>query len=155
MVIFNDLGRNLFVTIDDDVVDTMRTSSLAALPNETGGFLVGRYISSNHANIERLATPRKKKCRPYSYERSTKGMNKFWDELYKQGLIYLGEWHSHPMGNCNYSYEDCETIKTIASCPNVNINLPLLLIVSLNKAEVKDMGIYYCDNNQLIKMNRT
>lgn len=155
MVIFNDLDRNLFVTIDDDVIDILKTSSLAAFPNETGGFLVGRYMSNNHAYIERLATPRKKKCRPYSYERSTKGMNKFWDELYKQGLIYLGEWHSHPMGNCNYSWEDCETIKSIASSPEVNIDLPLLLIVSLNKVDVKDLGVYYYNDNQLIKMNRT
>lgn len=79
-------------------------------------------------------------------------MNKLWDRLNKKGLIYLGEWHSHPNGSSIYSNTDLDTIRSIASNENIKIIRPLLLIVSLNNNEIKKISLYHYDSEQLKEM---
>lgn len=152
MVTYKDREYDLVVTIEDNVIESLKKSSIDAYPNETGGFLAERYLSNNCAYVECLVEPSKKKCSPCSFQRSTKGMNKLWDRLNKKGLIYLGEWHSHPNGSSIYSNTDLDTIRSIASNENIKIIRPLLLIVSLNNNEIKKISLYHYDSEQLKEM---
>jgi len=120
MVIFEDRNNKITVTIEDDVLEALHQSALESYPNETGGFLVGNYISNNHAHVTCLVQPVKKTCRPCSFERSTEGMKTVWDNLFEQGLIYLGEWHTHPNGSRDYSITDLEAMRIIASSADVH-----------------------------------
>ena len=81
----------------------------------------------------------------------TDGMEKIWDDLYKQGLIYLGEWHSHPDGNADYSPIDKQAMINIATCDTVAINHPIMLIISISKTKVRGLKAYYVSNNKLIE----
>ena len=90
MVIFEDLNNEIMVSIDDSVIVALKMFSVDSYPNETGGFLVGKYDNNHHAHISDLVQPTSVKSNPYSFERNTDGMKKIWDELYEQGLIYLG-----------------------------------------------------------------
>lgn len=145
MVIFEDRKIKIKVTIDDDVLDALHQSALESYPNETGGFLVGNYISNNHAHVTCLVQPVKKTCRPCSFERSTEGMKTVWDNLFKQGLIYLGEWHTHPNGSCDYSITDLETMRSIASSADVQIVKPLLIIISINVDKRSGIKLFHLD----------
>lgn len=154
MVIFEDRKIKIKVTIDDDVLDALHQSALESYPNETGGFLVGNYISNNHAHVTCLVQPVKKTCRPCSFERSTEGMKTVWDNLFEQGLIYLGEWHTHPNGSCDYSITDLETMRSIASSADVQIVKPLLIIISINVDKRSGIKLFHLDNYQLIKLEQ-
>ena len=151
MVTFKDLQNDLKVTIEDKVLNELNKSAMESYPNETGGFLVGQYTTNNHAHVSCLIQPAKKRCKPYSFERSTEGMKKIWDKLYEQGLIYLGEWHTHPNGTCNYSSTDLMAIRSIASCADVHITRLLMLILSVNKTKIQPICLYQLNKNQLIK----
>ena len=133
MVIFEDRKIKIKVTIDDDVLDALHQSALESYPNETGGFLVGNYISNNHAHVTCLVQPVKKTCRPCSFERSTEGMKTVWDNLFKQGLIYLGEWHTHPEEYPSPSYVDTKSIKTITETGDIPVEGIFLIIVGLEQ----------------------
>jgi integrative and conjugative element protein (TIGR02256 family) len=154
MVTFKDKENDIIVTIEEAVLEELKTYSIQSYPNETGGFLVGRYISDNHANIKCLVPPTKKKGGPTSFERSSNGMKHIWNDLYNKGLIYLGEWHTHPNGSCIYSDTDLEAMRSITSSKGVKIKRPLLLIASINKSNDQDMNIYHYSNNKLIKISK-
>ena len=139
------------VSIDDSVIVALKMFSVDSYPNETGGFLVGKYDNNHHAHISDLVQPTSVKSNPYSFERNTDGMKKIWDELYEQGLIYLGEWHTHPSGSCNYSQTDLEAMRSIANCKDVKIRRPILLIASVSKQKINGIHLYHLNNNQLIK----
>lgn len=151
MVTFDDSQNNIKVTIEDETMEVLKESAVEAYPNETGGFLVGNYITSKHAHISCLVQPTEKICQPCSFERSTEGMRKEWDKLFEQGLIYLGEWHTHPNGSCSYSNTDLEAIRSIANNKDVHIIRPLLLIQSVFGNKGQNYHLYHLDNNQLIK----
>lgn len=152
MLTYEDIQNDLIVTINDNVLNELKRVSLESYPNETGGFLVGKYLSNTQALVECLVHPTGKKCGPCSFERSTKGMKDIWDNLYDSGLIYLGEWHTHPNGSCNYSNTDLEAMRSIVSSEYVHIAHPLLLIASPNKYKIQNINVYYCDSNQLVKL---
>ena len=148
MVEFNDSHNDLTVRIEDGVMQTIQQKSLASYPNETGGFLVGKYDSNKIAYVSLLIEPTQKHGTPCSYQRSTKGMKKIWDRLFSQGYIYLGEWHSHPNGSCMYSQTDFQSIESIANSEEVHITHPLMLIVSVNKDKLSSYQLYhYCEGH--------
>lgn len=153
MVEFKDKKYGLTVSIEDEIMKELEESAINSYPNETGGFLVGKYDYQNHAHIYRLLEPTSKKGTPCSYERSTEGMEKTWDALYQQGLIYLGEWHTHPNGSSHYSLTDFNTIQSITKSHEVQIIRPLLLIASIVKYRVRDIRLYYYYDGQLLKLN--
>ena len=57
------------------------------------------------------------------------GLENVWEQLAKEGLQYVGEWHSHPNGSTQYSSTDLAAMIDIEK--EVAIENPLLLIVSV------------------------
>ena len=76
-------------------------------------------------------------------------MDSIWENLYEEGLIYLGEWHSHPGGSASYSFTDKQAIANIATCKRVVIRHPIMLIVSVSKDIVREFRAYYYNNGQI------
>lgn len=152
MVTFKDIENELVVTFEDNVIYSLEKHSIECYPNETGGFIVGKYLTDNHAHVECLVEPTQKNCSPYYFQRSTKGMTKLWDKLYKNGLIYLGEWHTHPNGSSHYSNTDLNTIQSIACNKDIQIIRPLLLILSITDKNIKEISLYHYYDGQLNKM---
>lgn len=154
-MIFIDNISNLNLVIDDKIVCVIRKQALEAFPNETGGFLVGKYSDDNRSAIVSLVlNPVKITSGPTSFQRETDGMESVWDELYKEGLIYLGEWHSHPNGSSMYSATDKKALTNIAQCKDVLIRNPIMLIVSLSKTKINKINAYYYDNGKIIEYGR-
>lgn len=116
---------------------------------EQGGFLIGRYPNDSTAVIEGIVSPISRECNHSSFVRYTEGMQSFWNALYKEkGLIYLGEWHSHPSMSATYSDVDLRTMIEIAESDTVNIRFPIFLIVGHSK-ENPDIKFYTICNQTI------
>ena len=111
---YKDEENGLYVVIDALVLCKIESQAREEYPNENGGMLAGRYSDDNRTVwVERVITPTGKRSTRRSFEREVEGMKDMWEELEKEGLRYVGEWHSHPNGTTAYSDTDFEAMKSI------------------------------------------
>ena len=90
---------NLYIEINTAVFNQIQMQAECEYPNENGGMLAGRYSVDKHTvYIEKILVPVEKITKRTTFERNTKGLEKEWEKLDKEGLRYVGEWHSHPNG---------------------------------------------------------
>ena len=148
MVRMKVIGRELYAEIDDDALAWMEAESVAALPNEGGGFLFGKYSEDGMVvYVEKAEHSVKSKGSDASFERSVK-IEQFV-EMYNNGLIYVGEWHSHPNGKADYSGRDMQSMIEIAECKTTIIEHPLLVIIGAKSKRVREYKVYMYDNGKL------
>ena len=151
-MIFTDTINGVDLEIEDGLVNSIRDLAIASYSNELGGFLIGNYSSDmKRAVVKEMIVPEKFISTPVSFQRDTVGMNKVWEELFDNGLIYLGEWHSHPNGTASYSNTDKRALINIAECDSVTIANPIMIIFSLNKDEIKEVKAYYYMNGEIVE----
>lgn len=98
-----DFGE-LTAFYDEGLAAQLRALRLAALPNETGGVLLGYHDFNIGAIVvvEALPAPADSRASPGSFERGTSGLLKAVQEASTRtaGIVgYVGEWHSHPQGH--------------------------------------------------------
>lgn len=98
-----DFG-DLTVFLNDGLVAHLKQLRLAALPNETGGVLLGYHDFNVGAIVlvDALSAPSDSRASPGSFERGTEGLMKAVQAASKRtaGIVgYVGEWHSHPPGH--------------------------------------------------------
>lgn len=145
-------NKNISLRISQALLDEMQSMAITAFPNETGGMLAGCIsVDKQEATIERLVMPTKTESTYVSFLRETGGMQLTWEELTKQGCIYLGEWHTHPNGSTQYSHTDFMAMESIVNDDNVSLITPLLFILSVNSNGVSDTAAYIYNNHSLIK----
>ena len=95
-MIYVNNNKRLKAIVDDSLLDAIRQKASSCCPNETGGLLVGWIDDESVAHVCKQIAPAKEVVTRASYYREVAGMDDIWKELYIQGLVYLGEWHSHP-----------------------------------------------------------
>ena len=88
---------------DEGVLRKLRDLREAALPNETGGVLLGHADHSRKSLyvVDTISSPPDSEEWPNSYVRGCAGLRKTIDAGARltAGVVgYLGEWHSHPEG---------------------------------------------------------
>lgn len=150
-MIFRDNIYGACLEIDDTIIDSISSICLESYPNESGGFLVGRYSDDNcTAIVSSVIIPTSYSSTPVSYERDTNGMEPMWDQLYEDGLIYLGEWHSHPNGDASYSCKDKQALINIANSKSVKITSPIMLIFGFSKTTIKQIRAYYFKDGKIV-----
>lgn len=98
-----DFG-NLSVFYDDALAAHLKALRLAALPNETGGVLLGYHDFNVGAIVlvDALPAPSDSHGSPGSFERGTAGLARSVQDASARtaGIVgYVGEWHSHPRGH--------------------------------------------------------
>lgn len=98
-----DLG-DLTAFYDDGLAAHLQALRLAALPNETGGVLLGYHDFNVGAIVlvDALPAPSDSRASPGSFERGTAGLMKAVQDASARtaGIVgYVGEWHSHPLGH--------------------------------------------------------
>ena len=155
-MIYVNNNKRLKAIVDDCLLEAIRQKASSCCPNETGGLLVGWIDDEGVAHVCKQIAPAKEVVTRASYYREVAGMDDIWKELYKQGLVYLGEWHSHPNGSVLYSGTDYNAIKDVYEDDGVVLSKPLMLIVGVkNGAFVNDAMYAYDGNNKnIIKMER-
>lgn len=150
---YKDEENGLYVVIDAQVMRQIEGQAIGEYPNENGGMLAGRYSDDMRTvTIERMIAPTGKNSTRTSFERKVDGMKEMWEELEKDGLRYVGEWHSHPNGSSAYSQTDYKAMKDIEK--EVTIENPLLLIVGVRKDGINNHSIFYYKEGRLIKYKK-
>lgn len=87
--------------MDEGVESQLRELRIAALPNETGGVLLGYYDFNINSVVVvcGLPSPPDSKSTPEMFERGIRGLADAVNEATERtaGMVgYVGEWHSHP-----------------------------------------------------------
>ncbi|WOB51558.1 ThiF family adenylyltransferase [Xanthomonas hydrangeae] len=93
----------LDVYMDEGLHDRLRVLRRQALPNETGGILLGYHDFTQNlvVIVDALPAPRDSRGTPTSFERGTDGLLDLVEDARNRtaGIVgYVGEWHSHPDG---------------------------------------------------------
>lgn len=103
----------------------------AALPNETGGILIGQYDQTRTTAIVRCVTkaPKDSVATPSTFQRGTRGLDALLKRAWRRGLYYLGEWHFHPERLPHASGTDDSQMEQFAKTEHMQCPEPLLLIV--------------------------
>ena len=95
---------DLYIEIQASVFNQIQLQAEGEYPNENGGMLAGQYSADRHTvYIEKVIVPVEKLTGRTTFKRNAKGLEKVWEQLAKEGLRYVGEWHSHPNGSTQYS----------------------------------------------------
>lgn len=91
------------IIYDDTVLEQLMAWRTAALPNETGGVLIGVYdlVRKRIYLVDAISAPVDSQSSPEAFERGVAGLR---DAVLAANaatggqLHYVGEWHSHPAG---------------------------------------------------------
>lgn len=108
------------VRLSHKVYSLIQAQVAAALPNETGGLLVG-FIHYKRRIIyvtRALPPPPDSAGFPYAFKLGVQDVPEQLQEIYQRtgGVIsYVGEWHSHPNGANQLSATDLAAVKQIAA----------------------------------------
>lgn len=146
-------GYDLYIEIQASVFNQIQLQAEAEYPNENGGMLAGRYSVDRHTvYIEKVVVPVEKLTSRTTFKRKAKGLEKVWKQLVKDGLRYVGEWHSHPNGSTQYSNTDLTAMVDIEK--EVTIANPLLLIVGVRGDGLSAHTFYCYKNNKLLKYKK-
>lgn len=146
-------GYDLYIEIQASVFNQIQLQAEAEYPNENGGMLAGRYSVDRHTvYIEKVVVPVEKLTSRTTFKRKAKGLEKVWEQLVKDGLRYVGEWHSHPNGSTQYSNTDLTAMVDIEK--EVTIANPLLLIVGVRVDGLSAHTFYCYKNNKLLKYKK-
>jgi hypothetical protein len=116
-----------------DLLDEFQAQRTDAMPNETGGVLVGSYDYSRKIIyiVHQITSPDDSISSPNSYIRGcaklTENLEKI-ENVTKANLHYLGEWHSHLSKDTRQSSNDKVLFGAIASF-NSDMQRPVCMII--------------------------
>lgn len=146
-------SNDLYIEIPTLVFNQIKLQAEGEYPNENGGMLAGRYSVDRHTvYIEKVVVPMEKLTGRTKFMRITKGLENVWEQLAKEGLQYVGEWHSHPNGSSQYSSTDLAAMVDIEK--EVTIENPLLLIVGVRNSGLSSHTFYCYKNNKLLEYKK-
>ena len=126
-------------------VAEIRTDLVRHAPNETGGVVVGYIVSSGDYVVSHilLGGPNARRSRYRfvpDYEFHESAVAQLYVES-RRRLIYLGDWHTHPSGNCVPSRDDRRTLRRISRYRHARISQPIMIIAGGDGLELRCWGI--------------
>jgi len=112
----------------------MKALAAKAMPNETGGTLVGYYSRDRQvAFVTQILVAKTGARRERSgFFRPPDSVDDQLEKVYRDSegsIYYLGDWHSHPMGAPTPSSVDLYTLKGLARSPSVATDTPIMIIL--------------------------
>jgi integrative and conjugative element protein (TIGR02256 family) len=120
------------LAVGEGQLEYILTLCQQALPNETGGVLIGFYDQSfQMAEVVRATeAPADSRSGPTWFHRGVEGLQSMLDGLWKrQRHYYIGEWHFHPFGSPVPSAVDINQLREIANSTRYNCPEPILFII--------------------------
>lgn len=82
-------------TVSQNVLDQVARLAAEASPCETGGVLSG-LLFEEETVVEQAFTPPDSIGDDRCFLRGTSGLAAFFEDEWRTGRAYVGEWHSHP-----------------------------------------------------------
>jgi integrative and conjugative element protein (TIGR02256 family) len=124
------------VLLPDKILYELFALCTKAFPLETGGIIYGDYTDDNScASIKGVTgqTTDSRAGRTW-FHRGVGKLQILLNNLWRNKLYYLGEWHFHPNGAPDPSGRDLSSLKSIAESSRTHCTDPLMLIVGGNKS---------------------
>lgn len=135
-------NNTLDVIWDEGIEEKVKHLRSQALPNETGGILVGYYdfVYKKVMIVDALPPPSDSISTPSSFVRGENGVAECLAYINKQTrdvVKYIGEWHSHPKGcSASMSTQDKTQLKQLSERQSI-IGYPAYqMIVAENEIKV-------------------
>jgi integrative and conjugative element protein (TIGR02256 family) len=129
--------RECLVQLPDSLLNVMKAVASDAMPNETGGTLVGHYSEDRRVAFvtQILASTTGARRERSGFFRPSDSVDDQLAKVYRESkgcTHYLGDWHSHPMGNPTPSSTDLSTLRGLAQSTRVATDTPVMIIVGGN-----------------------
>lgn len=126
----------------------------AALPNETGGILVGRYSPKHDLAIVSgvSAPPADSRSGRSWFTRGVEGLQNWLNRLWRSKNYYLGEWHFHPLAEPNPSGTDIGQMAEIASSGSYKCPEPILAIVGGDPRNTWKLRVFVYSQENLLEL---
>ena len=123
------------------LLDEMQSDWGSALPNETGGVLIGAYdIARKLVYIVcQVRAPEDSISSPTSFIRGYKNLPEHLEYIRGttlDNLTYIGEWHSHPSTNTRRSTDDIKLHKAITNYNRENCLPGCMMILGSNNFSI-------------------
>ncbi len=109
----------------------MHELCMNALPNETGGILVGYYSDDcAWAKITKIiGPPAGSTHRPRFFLRNSGSLLKMLESLWQKNQYYIGEWHYHPFSSPLPSTTDLQTMHNLSVDKKLHCPEPIMIII--------------------------
>ena len=124
---------NSFLWLSDKHIKYIQEIADRYYPLETGGIILGYVADNKDYVVTHLIGPGdNSKHFKYSFIPDHVFHQECIDKIFTETngeSDYLGDWHTHPVGNCNMSLRDKFTLRKISNS-NINIKPPLMMIFS-------------------------
>jgi len=147
----------LIIEVGAEEWTTIVTEAIRALPQETGGILMGRWVGPTAALVTDVIGPG-----PNASHRATSfDPDQAWQETEVArtwaarlgGVAYLGDWHTHPGGWPRPSREDRIAADLIAASNDSGVHRPTMLIVGIRSDGALNPAVYVWSKRHLDKAN--
>jgi len=126
-----------------------RYQQIAPKSVEAGGQLFAQ-ISGDDILLQVATEPRPTDTRTrYSYRPNRSAEQAEIDQMYRQGLYFVGDWHTHPEAHPQPSWQDLRSIRDVFLCSKHHLNAFILVIVGT--APLPD-GLYFALHNSTESM---
>lgn len=144
--------KNLQLYIEYSLIELMTKTAIHHYPNEYGGFLLGCYSDDfTKLYIKDFLWVDKYTNSPVEFRRELNMQIHDFEKIFQEtGLYYIGEWHSHPNASAWYSLTDLQAMNDIATCNTVQLNNPVLLILSISNNKLLDLNFFIFDEGRLV-----
>ncbi|MDZ5726801.1 Mov34/MPN/PAD-1 family protein [Acetobacterium sp. K1/6] len=128
---FQDNNQRFYVKLEKSVYEKILHYCLISYPKETGGILIGNYSQNlSTANIMQTSEPPQKSIHKRNFfKRSSNGLKSIFDDAWKNGQYYLGEWHYHPDASAKPSSLDINQMIAFSKDENLKCPEPILMII--------------------------
>lgn len=154
IVRYKEPVNDIEVFFGEGIFKSIEHHALRFVPNEFGGILSG-FALGKSIFIMDTKIPDKFKSTKSTFSREPEILNQYLKKLcdVTDGwLDYVGEWHSHPIGETDFSGHDHQTMREISNTLSVKMKKPLLLIVSFKKREMTSR-LYINIGNDLLPLH--
>lgn len=150
---YRSSNRKYGLTFDTKQLDKILKFAEAAIPNETGGILVGQYSSSLDTAIlfNLSGPPVDSKAGRTWFHRGFKGLSSWLKRIWKNNAHYIGEWHFHPFAQPQPSGVDRTQIHDISQQTNYQCKVPVLLILGGDPRQQWLIRVFVLANGELIE----
>lgn len=147
----------LTISIESACLDMIFELIWRHSPKEFGGIFIGNYINDyKEVIISDVIIPQNFKSSFMGFQPDPNDFNRQLKKVYDKyngKIVYIGDWHSHPNSNNQYSQPDLQSIKSVAKSSKVNTHNPILMIAAFGK-DYFDPGFYVYFHDKLYKYER-
>jgi integrative and conjugative element protein (TIGR02256 family) len=145
------VGSDQEVRIERSVLEHFRKwRQRSSRATEAGGQIFG-VVSRSHVDVKKATGPYSGDERErYRYRSDPQAAQRSIDDRALEGLVYLGEWHTHAEDIPRASATDLEAIKALRGRSTLCVSSLLLLIVG-RSAFTTGLSVYSIDVRQDVR----